>query len=209
MRKIKKYANRKLYDTIDKHYISLDRLSELIKEGEAVQIIDNTTGEDITSSVVSQLLAREQKDKDEVPSSILINLLRRGGDTVTDYARRFPSLWKTVLNTAEEEIDKAVKILARDKNLSSAEASRLRKEIAGYVDNSRKWVSHQVDQRVKDVLNAMNLASKEQVAELSRKIDALTEQIDRIEKGGASGAEKNTEVPKVVPRPPVETEAGE
>ena len=208
MRKIKKYANRKLYDTTDKHYVSLDRLSELIKEGEAVQIIDNTTGEDITSSVVSQLLAREQKDKEEVPSSILINLLRRGGDTVTDYARKFPSLWKTVLTTAEEEIDKAVKILAKDKNLSSAEASRLRKEIAGYVEGSRKWVSRQVDHRVKDVLGAMNLASKEQVAELSRKIESLTEKIDRIERGTTSGAEKKTDAPKVVPRPSGETDAG-
>ena len=61
-RKIKKYANRKLYDTTDKKYVSLDRLSELIKAGEEVTIEDNETGEDITAGVVSQLLAREKKD---------------------------------------------------------------------------------------------------------------------------------------------------
>jgi polyhydroxyalkanoate synthesis repressor PhaR len=199
MRKIKKYANRKLYDTTDKHYISLEKLSELIKEGEAVQIIDNTTGDDITSQVVSQLLAREQKDKEEVPSSVLIHLLRKGGGTVTDYAKKSASLWKTALTTAEEEIDKVVKTLVKEKDLSSADAKRLRKELAGYLDNSRKWVSRQVDQRIKDVLGAMNLASTEQVAELSKKIEALTEQIDRLEKGGAGTAGKKKS-PKVAPR---------
>ena len=61
MRKIKKYANRKLYDTKEKQYISMDQLSELIKAGEDVSIVDNKTGEDLTSSIVSQLLAKERK----------------------------------------------------------------------------------------------------------------------------------------------------
>jgi polyhydroxyalkanoate synthesis repressor PhaR len=202
MRKIKKYANRKLYDTTDKQYISLENLSKLIKEGEAVEVIDNTTGEDITSSVVSQLLAKEQKEKDDVPSGILIDLLRRGGGTVTDYAKRFPKFWKTALTTAEEEIDKAVKALVKNKDISSDEASDLRKELSGYLDSSRKWVIQQVDHRLQDVLGAMKLASKEQVAELSEKIDALSEKIERLEKSGSAGPAREKTEPKVEPRPP-------
>ncbi len=201
MRKIKKYANRKLYDTTDKQYISLETLSKLIKDGEAVEIIDNTSGEDITSAVVSQLLAKEQKEKEEVPSSILIGLLRKGSDTVSDYAKKSASLWKTALSTAEDEIDKVFKTLVKDKDLSSAEASRLRKEIAGYLTSSRKWVTQQVDQRLKDALGAMNLASKEQVAELTRKVESLTEKIERLEKDGAAAGESRKE-PKVEPEPP-------
>ncbi|MGD8369330.1 MAG: polyhydroxyalkanoate synthesis regulator DNA-binding domain-containing protein [Desulfobacterales bacterium] len=202
MRKIKKYANRKLYDTTDKQYISLESLSKLIKDGEAVEIIDNTSGEDITSAVVSQLLAREQKDKEEVPSSILIGLLRKGSGTVSDYAKKSAGLWKTALATAEDEIDKVFKTLVKDKDLSSAEASRLRKEIGGYLASSRKWVAQQVDQRIKDVLGAMNLASKEQVAELTRKIESLTEKIERLEKSGAAGGGEPPKEPKVEPKPP-------
>jgi polyhydroxyalkanoate synthesis repressor PhaR len=202
MRKIKKYANRKLYDTTDKQYISLENLAKLIKDGEAVEIIDNTTGEDITSSVVSQLLAKEQRGKEELPSSILINLLRKGGDTVSDYAKRSASLWKTALSTAEEEIDKVVKVLTKDKDLSDAETRRLRTEVSRYMESSRKWVVGQVDQRLKDVLGAMNLATKEQVADLSRKVDDLAEKLARLEKPVATGrAEKSTE-PKVEPKPP-------
>ena len=199
MRKIKKYANRKLYDTIDKQYISLENLSSLIKDGEAVEIIDNTTGEDITSAVVSQLLAKEQKEKEEVPSSILIGLLRKGSGTVSDYAKKSATLWKAAKTTAEEEIDKALKTLVKNKDISSTEASHLRKELAGYLDSSRKWVAQQVDHRIKDILGAMNLASREQVAELSDKLDALSEKVDQMGKTGDAG--RKTE-PKVEPKPP-------
>ena len=202
MRKIKKYANRKLYDTVDKQYISLESLSRLIKDGEAVEIIDNTSGEDITSAVVSQLLAKEQKEKEEVPSSILIGLLRKGSGTVSDYAKKSASLWKTALASAEDEIDKVFKTLVKDKDLSSAEASRLRKEIAGYLTSSRKWVTQQVDHRLKDALGAMNLASKEEVAELTRKVESLTGKIEQLEKAGAAGRSETREAPEVKPEPP-------
>ncbi|PIP37195.1 MAG: pesticidal protein Cry15Aa, partial [Desulfobacterales bacterium CG23_combo_of_CG06-09_8_20_14_all_51_8] len=59
MHLIKKYANRKLYDTTDKRYLTMDRLAELIKAGDEVSIVDNETGDDLTSAIVSQLLARE------------------------------------------------------------------------------------------------------------------------------------------------------
>ncbi len=55
MHHIKKYANRKLYDSTDKKYISMNRLSELIKQGEDIIIIDNETGKDLTASIVSRL----------------------------------------------------------------------------------------------------------------------------------------------------------
>jgi polyhydroxyalkanoate synthesis repressor PhaR len=202
MRKIKKYANRKLYDTTDKQYISLESLANLIKDGEAVEIIDNTSGEDITSSVVSQLLAKEQREKGVLSSSILINLLRKGGDTVSDYAKRSASLWKTALNTAEEEIDKVVKVLSKDKDLSAAETRRLRTEVSRYMESSRKWVVGQVDHRLKEVLGAMNLATREQVADLARKVDDLAEKLERLEKGGATGGGKTPAEPKVEPKPP-------
>ena len=73
MHLIKKYANRKLYDTTDKRYLTMDRLAELIKSGEEVSIVDNETGDDLTSSIVSQLLAREDSDTDKaVPRSRIL-----------------------------------------------------------------------------------------------------------------------------------------
>ena len=58
---IKRYANRKLYNTASSRYITLKGISELIREGHDIQVIDNETGEDITSIALSQILVDDQK----------------------------------------------------------------------------------------------------------------------------------------------------
>ena len=112
MHRIKKYANRKLYDTTDKKYISRTRLSELIKQGEDIIIIDNETGEDLTASIVSNLIATTRgKAGGTVSSSVLIQLFRKGGNALTDYAKRYVSFWQRSFTMAEDEIDDMVKKL--------------------------------------------------------------------------------------------------
>lgn len=183
MHKIKKYANRKLYDTTDKRYISLDQLSELIKTGEEVVIVDNRSGEDITSAIISQLLARDKKeDETEVPSSILIQLLRKGSGTVVDYAKRYAGFFQNAMTMAEDEIDKLVARLVKDKELSEKEGWRLKKEITGYTENLKNWIGERIDQRLKDVLRATHLATSDQLLDLTKKIEALAEKLERMEK---------------------------
>ncbi|RPJ77868.1 MAG: hypothetical protein EHJ94_10305, partial [Deltaproteobacteria bacterium] len=133
MHKIKKYANRKMYDTTDKKYISMDNLTKLIKSGKEVSIINNETGEDLTTSIVSQLIARDKNSQDKVVSSkVLMDLLRKGGDTLSDYAKKYVSLWQGALTMAEDEVDKLVTLLVKDKELSRSEGRNLKKEIVGY-----------------------------------------------------------------------------
>ena len=183
MRLIKKYANRKLYDTVDKSYITMDKLAGLIKDGEEVKIVDNKTGNDITGSVVSQLLARENKEeKREVPSGLLIQLLRRGSGTVRDYARKYASFWQSTMTMAEDEIDKLVNSLVKNRELSESEGNKLKKEIVGFSENARKWIKESVDKRVNETLDKMNLASRKQVNELTQKMEELTEKIEALEK---------------------------
>ena len=73
MHKIKRYANRKLYDATDKRYVTLNQIAELVKAGEEISVKDNKTGEDLTSATISQILARDKKGKrDDIGSSVLI-----------------------------------------------------------------------------------------------------------------------------------------
>ncbi len=80
MHKIKRYANRKLYDTTAKKYVRLDEIADLIKNGtEEISVIGNDTGEDLTSSIVSQILAKDKKAKsNDLAAGVLIRLLRMG-----------------------------------------------------------------------------------------------------------------------------------
>lgn len=183
MHKIKRYANRKLYDSTDKNYITLDQIAELIKAGQEISVVDNQTGEDLTSTTVSQILARDKKIKNgDVVSSVLIQLLRKGGGTLVDYGKKYVSLWESGLTMAEDEIDRLVNRLVKDQELSESEGSKLKKDLADRADDLKKWIGDKIDQRINHTLNLMNLATKDQVADLTAKIDALTQKVAKLER---------------------------
>ena len=60
-RVIKRYANRKLYDTCDSKYVTLDRIAELVRNGEEVKVLDNKSRKDLTKVTLAQIIYEEQK----------------------------------------------------------------------------------------------------------------------------------------------------
>ena len=60
-RVIKRYANRKLYDTRDSRYVTLDRIAELVRNGEEVKVLDNKSKKDLTKVTLAQIIYEEQK----------------------------------------------------------------------------------------------------------------------------------------------------
>jgi polyhydroxyalkanoate synthesis repressor PhaR len=61
IRVIKRYANRKLYDTRDSKYVTLDRIAELVRNGEEVKVLDNRSKRDLTKVTLAQIIYEEQK----------------------------------------------------------------------------------------------------------------------------------------------------
>jgi polyhydroxyalkanoate synthesis repressor PhaR len=182
MHRIKKYANRKLYDTTDKRYVSRKRLSELIKKGEDIRIIDNETGEDLTASIVSGLIATSKgKSGATVSSGVLIQLFRKGGNALTDYAKKYVSLFQRSFVMAEDEIDQMVKKLVKNKEITKSEGNRLKAEIIGYTTSLKEWISETIDKRLKEILSATNLATKDQVSELNKRIHILEAKLAKFE----------------------------
>src|SRR5262245_204654 len=79
---IKRYANRKLYNTESSRYITLKGISDLLESGQEVKVIDNESGEDITSVTLSQILVDTERDGRSVPGNLLTGLLQRRGDAL-------------------------------------------------------------------------------------------------------------------------------
>ncbi|PWE16338.1 polyhydroxyalkanoate synthesis repressor PhaR [Marinicauda salina] len=89
---IKKYANRRLYDTSASRYVTLDHLRELVKANRDFQVIDAKTGEDLTRSVLAQIIFEEEsKGANLLPVEFLRQLISFYGDSmqafVPDYLR--------------------------------------------------------------------------------------------------------------------------
>lgn len=79
---IKRYANRKLYNTATSRYITLKGIAELLDAGEEVQVVDNETGEDITSVALSQILVDSERSNKQPSETLLSQILGRGGDVL-------------------------------------------------------------------------------------------------------------------------------
>ncbi len=80
---IKKYANRRLYNTQTSSYVTLDHLAAMVKEGTEFEVQDARTGEDITRSVLTQIIFEEEaKGQNLLPIKFLRQLIRFYGDSL-------------------------------------------------------------------------------------------------------------------------------
>lgn len=97
---IKKYANRRLYDTESSRYITLGELARLIRDGQRVEIIDAKTGEDVTAFILSQVIMEEARNKNALlPPPLLHLIIRYGDNLLVDFFENYlQQVLKTYLN---------------------------------------------------------------------------------------------------------------
>ena len=90
-RVIKRYSNRKLYDTQDSRYVTLLQIAEMVRGGEEVQIIDNNSKEDLTEVTLAQIIYEEQKAHSRsVPLQTLKELIHQRTEKVLTELREGP-----------------------------------------------------------------------------------------------------------------------
>ena len=85
---IKKYANRKLYDTRASKYITLDGIAQLVREGHEIKVVDRDNGQDLTQVTLSQIVLEEEK---RGPARLVDaggELLQDRGQALLDYVRK-------------------------------------------------------------------------------------------------------------------------
>lgn len=84
IRLIKRYGSRKLYDTEESRYVSLEELGKWIRQGQEVRVVDNKTSEDVTAQTLTQVILEEGRRGISIPSTeVLHELIRRGGKLVS------------------------------------------------------------------------------------------------------------------------------
>jgi polyhydroxyalkanoate synthesis repressor PhaR len=169
---IKKYANRKLYHTNEKQYITLDGIARLVQQGEVVQVLDNETGDDITASILAQVVLHTQgRGGEQLPTSLLTGLIQLGGDTLS-------SLRKAMLHSLggadpiHTEIARRLERLVRDGSLTGEEAQRIQLLL----------LRSSVDETTgdEDKIGEPALLSRHDVIQLQRQVDELSAAVDQL-----------------------------
>jgi polyhydroxyalkanoate synthesis repressor PhaR len=80
--KLKKYANRRLYDTEKSEYVTLNQVADLIRQGRQVEIMDAKTNEDVTAFILTQIILEEAKNKNFLLPIPVLHLIIQYGDNV-------------------------------------------------------------------------------------------------------------------------------
>ncbi len=102
---IKKYANRRLYDTTNSRYVNLAQIAEMIKEGQTVEVVDAATGDDITKVILTQIILEEEKgQRNLLPAEFLHELIKYGESASGDFLRSFLASGFDAYKRAQEQM---------------------------------------------------------------------------------------------------------
>jgi polyhydroxyalkanoate synthesis repressor PhaR len=142
---IKRYANRKLYDTEHSRYVTLDQISEMIRNGDDVKIVDNKTKEDLTTVTLAQIIFEEEKkQRSFLPLAAMRNIIQSGGEWFATAQRRVQSILPGKRREGEEgDADTAEGVRGAEPveptgDLALDEANEKKRSLAAL----REWVDH-------------------------------------------------------------------
>ena len=100
---IKRYGNRRLYNTETSAYLNYQDLVKLIRDGRDVQVIDSKTKADVTKPVLMQVILEEEKNQNILPVSFLFQIIRSRESAVQDFFKNYlSSSFEAYLKTKEE-----------------------------------------------------------------------------------------------------------
>jgi len=132
-RLVKRYSNRKLYDTADSRYVTLEEIARWIRAGEEVQIVDNESSEDLTAVTFAQIILESERKKSSLlPTQMLRDLIQHGENAwgeLTDAVDRGVEALRQVPERAAERVGELSQVGDRLGELQRRVDDALRKSV--------------------------------------------------------------------------------
>jgi len=192
MKVIKRYQNRKLYDTEASTYVTLEDIAAMVKNGEDVKVVDNKSKKDLTAITLAQIIFEEQKKhKDVLPLSALKRIIQSGGESIQDFIEKHIVPGLGSIQQTRDDVEKYVNSLISRGSLSSEEGRGLVKEFISSSQKSIDEIQKRFDERIKFVLERMR-----SYASLQKEVDDLEAKVAELEAKLASRPSKPTRAKK-------------
>lgn len=174
---VKRYANRKLYDTQRSCYVTLEEIAQMIRHGEDVRIVDNKTKEDLTSVTLAQIIFESEKKLSRMPLSLLRGLIQSGGDAISELVNKAV---KEPVQTFRAEVEKT---MGRVEEAREEARTVVRDLVTGSGSALDEW-QHRVDDRVARAINALGHLSSvgPDLEGLKARMDALEQKLSKHER---------------------------
>jgi polyhydroxyalkanoate synthesis repressor PhaR len=192
---IKRYANRKLYNTKTSRYITLKGIAELLDGGEEVRVIDNETGEDITSVALSQILVDNERTNTRPSQGLLSQIMERGGDALYDALKkgmgdatdRFGEIEDRFRRMVHVEDDRREGGQARERSDPDGPErdERERKKLSDWIAYSSPDFDQMVENAMERVFRVLDLPRRSDVEDLNRNLERVAGAVETLQKAFA------------------------
>ena len=175
---IKRYANRKLYDTEHSRYVTLDQISEMIRHGDDVKIVDNKTKEDLTTVTLAQIIFEEEKkQRSFLPLGAMRNIIQSGGEWFAEAQRRVQSILSG--KRKDDDHDQAPPETPGEVQDEAMVQKRSLQSLRDWVDHSKarleEW-QKQVDTKIRTTIEGIS-----PFASVNKDVRALADRIAELE----------------------------
>ncbi|NJD58924.1 MAG: hypothetical protein FIA98_05945 [Anaerolineae bacterium] len=179
---IKRYRNRKLYNTQTKRYINLDEIAEIIKQQEDIQVMENDTGNDITASTQSQIIYESEKHQEgELPVNLLSSLIQSGGKRIDEIRRNiFHSL--NFSHHFDRELSRRIQVLIESGEINQFVGDQLLQKLLAL--SPKTEVIFNVEDRIVEFLQESHIPTRDDIQALITKIDTLSQKVEGIDLPG-------------------------
>lgn len=179
-RVIKRYSNRKCYDTETSRYVNLEDIEKLVRDEVDIQIIDNETQEDVTAIYLSKIImTQEKREKDVFTPFFLRQEIQRRSEPLVDAVRK--SIKKGT-EFVSEELEEGKRVLSRiteiGRDTSSGPAAV--KEFLGFLNLREQRLLARVEEHFHAFLKDHAVATRADLEELEKKVDELSESINKL-----------------------------
>jgi len=187
IRLIKRYPNRKLYDTVACRYIALRDVARLVREGTEVRVVEHVTDRDITARTLSQVILEQQRSGESpISHKLLARLLRASEQSAQMMRRSFSTSWG-IVRALDEEWQERVTSLVASGVLPETASERVRALLDELVRDAWLAQAMQLEETLPRLWSRLNLASRQDVQELAARIDDLARRIEALpDRGGLS-----------------------
>ncbi|HEX6512805.1 MAG TPA: polyhydroxyalkanoate synthesis regulator DNA-binding domain-containing protein [Chloroflexota bacterium] len=179
MHLIKRYNNRKLYDASDRHQITLDGIAGLIVSGEDVKVVDNDSGEDMTTVILTEiLLEREREATGPFSKTILTSLVRAGTATFEQFRRTITGTG--IVQLAESEVERVINTWVEIGHMTEQEVLRTVEGVIERRRRNRGDLDEVVEERIASALQHAGVPTQDQFERLAAQVHGLTVQVNNL-----------------------------
>ncbi len=175
---IKRYTNRKLYDTVESRYVTLDEIAQMVKAGTEVKVLDNRTKEDLTSVTLTQIIFEEEKKTARISLRTLRELIRSGGDRAVQFVGDAQAELRERVEAVRQAAEQSVQSLLT-KGQQPIDRAR---ELVAASQEAVLQAQRRVDERVRTTIESMTSFTdlRRELIQLSDRIRELEEKVDRM-----------------------------